>query len=197
MMPAVRPIRLCLAALLAAGIAIAPVRAANVETINVPGLGVLEVDSYDAKVVKVDREKRKIWLKGLKGNQYAIPVPPVFGPLDRVKAGNNLRIRFIEGVLTDVSKPKTGTPGLAIDDTVVQGELDGYPADFFARRLVAVTKLVSVDAAKGTASFEGFDHIIHEVKAQAPAVKAALKTMSVGDLVQVTYIEATSIRILS
>ena len=90
--------------------------------------GAVAADQIEAvvTVVSVDAQKRTVTIRGPKGGTATLDVPPEAQNLDKVKAGDRFRLKYIEAVavaigqggepLTDDKRdvkvaPKGGTPG--------------------------------------------------------------------------------------
>jgi hypothetical protein len=90
--------------------------------------GAVAADQIEAvvTVVSVDTKKRTVTFKGPKGGVATLDVPPEAPNLDKVKAGDRFRLKYIEAVAVAINKggepaaddkrdvkvaPKGGTPG--------------------------------------------------------------------------------------
>ena len=77
-------------------------------------------------VMGVDPDKRTVTVRGPKGNVAVLDVPPEAQNLDKVKAGDRFKMKYVEAVAVAISKggepaesqtrdvtasPKGGTPG--------------------------------------------------------------------------------------
>jgi len=83
-------------------------------------------------VMGVDQDKRTVTIRGPKGNVAVLNVPPEAQNLDKVKAGDRFKMKYVEAVAVAISKggeptesqtrdviasPKGGTPGGSIMKT--------------------------------------------------------------------------------
>jgi hypothetical protein len=71
-----------------------------------PGMIVIDVVEIIATVEAVDKENRKVKLKGADGNVVAIKVDPSMGNLENIKVGDTVHARFTEAVAVSVTEPK-------------------------------------------------------------------------------------------
>ena len=57
------------------------------------------------EVVSIDKENRRVELKGPEGNVVSIKVKPEIGDLDKIKVGDKIRARYTEAVAVSVQSP--------------------------------------------------------------------------------------------
>jgi hypothetical protein len=71
-----------------------------------PGMVVVDVFDAIAEVVSIDKENRKVELKGPEGKIATIKVEPEIGDLEKIKVGDKLRVRYTEAVAVSVQSPE-------------------------------------------------------------------------------------------
>ncbi|MEX0999353.1 MAG: hypothetical protein WD000_05265 [Thermodesulfobacteriota bacterium] len=71
-----------------------------------PGMVIIDVVEIIATVEAVDKENRKVKLKGADGNAVAVKVDPSMGNLENIKVGDTVHARFTEAVAVSVTEPK-------------------------------------------------------------------------------------------
>src|SRR6476620_12346330 len=68
------------------------------QTVIVAGVGPVEVEQLDVEVAEVNLAERMVIVR--QGRQtWPVAVPSVFGDLQNINAGDNVRIRRVEGVI--------------------------------------------------------------------------------------------------
>ncbi|MFG1397833.1 hypothetical protein [Roseixanthobacter pseudopolyaromaticivorans] len=166
---------------------------AAVSVINVPGVGAMNVLSYQARFVSADPATRRVVLETPNGKRWAVIAPPLLGDVMQLANSRQLLIRVLPGLVTALGKAHQGTPGVAISELVLKDGLPGWPEDYGFREVTITSMLVNIDKTNGTISFEGLDGVVRTVKAANPQVLADLQKVELGDLCQITYYEGLAI----
>ncbi|MEP9376839.1 hypothetical protein ABLE91_09015 [Aquabacter sp. CN5-332] len=164
-----------------------------VTTIEVPGVGPMNVLTYNAKFVSADPATRRVVLEGSWGKRWSVLVPPMMGDVMSLANSQSLVIRVLPAVVTYLGKAHQGTPGEVSAEVALDAGLPGWPQDFGFREITITSILVDINKAAGTISFEGIDGIVRTVKAVDAKVLADLQQVQLGDLCQIRYYEGVTI----
>jgi len=187
---------------LAAGVALAapsPAQAqlrptpAEVDTIEVQGVGQVTVLTYRAQFVSADPVTRRVVLEGPYGRRWAVIAPPLLGDLSAFRNSETLIIRVAPGEVTALGKARQGRPGEVVNEVALNAGLPGWPEGFGVREVTITTIFVAIDKAAGTVTFEGLDGVVRTLKASRAQVLADLQQVEPGDLAQITYLEGIAV----
>ncbi|GGF76777.1 hypothetical protein GCM10007301_40810 [Azorhizobium oxalatiphilum] len=189
---------LALGATFGAALIAAPALAQNMptamaSTVLVPGVGPVTVLTYKARVVSMDPKTRRLVLEGASGKRWAVRVPLIAGDINGVRNNQQLLIRLVPGVVTALGKARQGKPGEVVGEVAVEDGLPGWPQGFGVRRVTITTILVNIDKSNGSISFEGPDGQVRTIKAVDQQVLNNMAQVQLGDLCQITYLEALAI----
>lgn len=185
-----RHISLIVALSIAAGIAgCAPYPKIASETVIVAGVGPVEIERLNVRVVSIDRADRSVVVEQ-QGNTWRIDVPPAFGNLDRLREGDRIEIRRIEGALLDIGRSKRGArPGIVYTEAAGDPQFQNLPDRFVVRTITLTARFESFDAATSAVSYVGpFGPRL--LKVADPAIKADLRRLRRGEMVDLTLAEA-------
>lgn len=159
--------------------------------VDVRGIGAVEVDSIEVRVVSVDLPSRSLVVQKA-GHQWRITVPEEAVGLAAVRPRDKLTINSVESALVSVAPPKSAKPDIQFEAATDVGLFNGLPGRWIVRRVIATVKYESLDDSKGTVSFVGPEGP-RTVRVIDPAVAAALKKLKKGELVTLTFTQATEI----
>lgn len=71
-----------------------------------PALVAVDVFEAIAEVVSIDKENRKVELKGPEGNVATVKVEPEIGDLTKIKVGDKIRVQYTEAMAISIQSPK-------------------------------------------------------------------------------------------
>jgi len=170
-----------------AGCATSPV--VTTQTVIVAGVGPVDIERLNVRVVSVDRPNRTVVVEQ-RGQQWLVNVPPVFGNLDNVREGDMVDISRIEGVVVEVRPSRRGSrPGITYTETASASVFQNLPERFVTRSLTLTARFERFDAANGTVSYVG-PLGPRTLTVADPAVKERLRRFKRGDMVDLTFEEA-------
>lgn len=161
-----------------------------------PGVGRVTTLTYRAKVVSANPATRRVVLETPNGKRWAVKAPLIVGDLSLLRNGETIIVRLVPGLVTALGKARQGVPGEVINDVGLNDGLPGWPEGFGVRRVTITTILVNIDKVSGTISFEGPDGYVRAIKAADQKVLADLAQVNIGDLCQITYVEAVAFNAL-
>lgn len=175
-----------LLALLACLLALAPAAAQS------PKDGAMAVDQTEAvvTVVSVDRQKRTVTIRGPKGGVATLNVPPESQNLDKVKAGDRFRMKYIEAVAVGIRKG--GEPASDDKREVKVSPKGGTPGGMVMRTR---TRSVVVDAVDYTNRYMAVRGKGGETVALKVADDVPLEQLTAGDRITVVHTEALAVEL--
>lgn len=169
-----------------AGCATGPV--VTSQTVIVAGVGPVEIERLNVRVVDIDRPNRTVIVEQ-RGRQWLVEVPPLFGDLQTVRVGDNVEIRRVEGVLVDVGRKRRGSkPGITYTEAT-SGPFQNLPDKYVVRGVTITARFEQFDAASGVVSYVG-PLGPRSITVTDPAVRAELQTFRKGEMVDLSFVEA-------
>lgn len=129
---------------------------------GVPGGVYSEVETLEATVINIDREKRLVVLEDDAGHQRQVSVPPERVNFDQVQVGDRVKISAARETVISVEEPGTATDE---QSGVAARAADGEKPGFLLAESTQVTATVeSLDEAQRTATLKFSDGSSRVVK---------------------------------
>lgn len=176
-------------AVMSAASGCAPYPLVSSETVVVAGVGPVEVERLNVRVVSVNRAARSVVVAQGR-HQWLVSVPPVFGDLRRVRAGDMVEISRIEGAAVDVRRSRRGDrPGITYREAVSGPPFHNLPDKYVVRAVTLTARFERFDPASNIVSYVG-PLGPRSLTVADPAVRAELQTFGRGDMVDLTFAEA-------
>ncbi|MGX1791165.1 hypothetical protein ACWIGM_30760 [Bosea sp. NPDC055332] len=167
----------------------APYPLVSSETVVVAGVGPVEVERLNVRVVSVNRAARSVVVAQGR-HEWLVSVPPVFGDLRRVRAGDMVEISRIEGAAVDVRRSRRGDrPGITYTEAVSGPPFQNLPDKYVVRAATLTARFERFDPVSSVVSYVG-PFGPRSLTVVDPAVKAELQTFGRGDMVDLTFAEA-------
>ncbi|HYR37468.1 MAG TPA: hypothetical protein VEQ87_24475 [Burkholderiales bacterium] len=154
--------------------------------------GAMIADQIDAvvTVVSVDQAKRTVTVRGPKGGVATLNVPPEAQNLDKVKAGDRFRVKYIEAVAVGIG---TGGEPAANDQREVKvAPKGGTPGGLVVR---TQKRSVVVDAVDYTNRYIAVRGTSGTTLALKVADGVPLEQLSAGDRISVVHTEALAVEL--
>jgi Cu/Ag efflux protein CusF len=151
-----------------------------------PETAAAQIITASGTVLKIDKDKRLVTVKGDRGYEVEAKVSPNVN-LDKVKVGDRVSAAYYEEVA--VSLHKQGEQAPKMTQTVT--ERGGVTAE----QTTVTAKVVSVDKDNNEVEFRGPSGGNHMVKVEDPDMQAQLAKIRSGDNVDVTYTQAIAVSI--
>ena len=152
--------------------------------------GVVAAQSVEltATVMEIDHKTRAVTLKAADGRTESFVVGEAAKNLDQVQKGDVVVVTYAEALAYEV---KTGgaTGSTTIAATAKPGE---NPAGVIARETKVTVTITAIDEKAPTITFKGPGGNTRTIKVKHPE---KLKTVKVGDQVELTYTEALALTI--
>ena len=145
-----------------------------------------------ATVEKIDREKRTVTLKDEQGKSRTVNVPEEVQAFDRIKKGDKIRMTYKESIALAVHRPGEAKPEQKVTETTekIEGAMPGRAME---RKQTISAEVVSVDPKKNTVKIKLPEGQTKELTVQDPDVRARLKELKPGSVVQIDYTEAMAV----
>lgn len=146
-----------------------------------------------ATIETTDAKTRQVLLKGQDGTYITMVAGPEVRNFAQIKPGDRVFTHY-EGALV----ARIGTPGHTMlsdadvieGESAARGEKPGGARYLEMRRKIKIT---AIDLDRNTVSFIGPANIPRVVQVRSPQMQAFLRTLKVGDYVDVSYREAAMI----
>jgi hypothetical protein len=154
--------------------------------------GALVADQIDAvvTVVSVDQQKRTVTVRGPKGGVATLKVPPEAQNLDKVKAGERFRMKYIEAVAVGIGKG--GEPAADDQREVKVAPKGAAPGGMVMRTQKRSVVIDAVDYTNRYIAVRGTDNATLALKV---ADGVPLEQLSAGDRITVVHTEALAVEL--
>lgn len=167
----------------------APYPLVSSETVIVAGIGPVEIERLNVRVVSVNRADRSVVVEQGR-RRWLVNVPPVFGDLRRVRAGDMVEISRIEGAAVDVRRSRRGDrPAITYTEAVSGPVFQNLPDKYVVRTVTLTARFESFDPASSIVNYDGPLGPRSRTVVD-PVVKSELQTFRRGDMVDLTFAEA-------
>ncbi|MGO4736857.1 hypothetical protein AB4099_09955 [Bosea sp. 2KB_26] len=162
---------------------------AAAQTVIVAGVGPAAIDELNVKVAAVDRPNRTMIVQQ-RSHRWLVEVPEVFGDLSKVKVGDNLEIRRIDGAIAAVTRGKKGLkPGIRYSEGKSDAVFQNLPSRFVTRTATVTAKFNGFDPAKKIVTIDGPDGR-RSLPVADPTLVADLQKLKRGDMIELVFTEA-------
>jgi len=154
------------------------------------GEAVVAAVQVTAKVTKINQKTREITLRTDDGQEYSFVADPAVKNLAQVKKGDVVTATYTEALAYEVKKG--GTAGA--DKTVAgaAAQPGKKPAAAIGQKVTLTVAIVAIDTNVPSVTFKGPAGNTRKIKVQDPE---KLKGVSVGDTVDITYVEAIALKV--
>lgn len=182
------PALLATAALL--GIASTPVLAqkdGQTAVATAPGKAVaVRTRSLTATVTEIDVAKRQVTLKGPKGDAVPMTVGPEVRNLDKIKAGDQVVVRYQEALSLTLKKDGKDLPSASETVGAARAQPGQAPGGGAVQQIEVTADVVAVDAKNQVVTLKGPQRTV-DLLVRDPA---QFKLIKVGDQIQAVYAQA-------
>jgi hypothetical protein len=150
--------------------------------------------SVVATIESVDPQTREVLLTVAGGNRQVMELGPEVKNFAQLRPGQRVNVTYREGLLAQVAQPGSDSaPSAAVaSSSAAPGQL---PAGSVSRTVRARVTVTEIDIARNTVAFVGPRGIPHVVAVRDPRMQALLRTLHPGSQVDLTYLEALSIKV--
>jgi hypothetical protein len=148
-----------------------------------------------ATVEAVDRAERLVTLKAADGDAFTIHAGENVRNLPQVEVGDRVVIRYREAIAAELAKPGEPTSVGEVSAEATRAPAGAKPGVEVARRIKAIVRIEALNLVTHTVSFSEHGGAPQTLVVQDPEMQAFLKTLKVGDEVEVTYDEALAVSV--
>ena len=160
---------------------------AQAQSISVPGVGPVQAEKVQVRVVSVDRNSRNVVVER-RGRRWQLSVPEEFGPLTTLRPRDGLDISRVSGVAVSASPSRSARPDIVLSGGITTGAFEGLPAKWVQRKVTVTGKFVSL-SADNLLTIDGPDGR-RMIPVADPAILQTLRGMKAGQMMDVVFAEA-------
>ena len=186
--------RIAKTVLLLAALTLPGLAAAKDQTAEGPA-AVARIAEARATVESVDLAERSVVLKRDDGVIETINVPPEARNLPQVKPGDRVALRYTQAVASEPAKADGSAP-VESSGGIGLAPPGSRPAGAMYEAVRIRVKVDAIDRKANTATVTGPGGETKTIAVRSPRMRAFLKTVKVGDLVDVTLVEALEMAVL-
>lgn len=142
-----------------------------------------------ATVVRVDLKTREVELRDEKGKVFTISVNEAVKNLDQVRPGDVVKATLTDSIAYEVKKPGQATPGTVVKPGESRLEPGEKPKGVTGKTTTKTVTVAALDLKAPSVTFKDSKGELQTMAVKDPSRLAGVK---VGDLVELTYTEATA-----
>ena len=180
-------VRFSLAAMVAAGTGLAISVAAAVT--------VSDEDQIRAVIESVDPATRQVLLRGPQGGMVTVAAGPEVRNFAQLKPGDQVVVTYREALAAELAKPGSSAPPAQLVQRTSRAAPGATPGASAEQMIRARVKITGINRQHNTVSFVGPAQIERTVNVTDPDMQNFLKTLNVGDEVDLTYTEAIAVSV--
>jgi len=158
---------------------------------------VTEEEEVSATVETVDQAQRSVLLRGPQGGLLTVVAGPEVRNLAQVKPGDRVVVRYREALAAKLAKPGTPVPVVEVTESADRAPLGAKPGASEEQSLQVRVKITRIDLRHNLVSFIGPARIERTTEVFDPEMQQLLRTLHVGDEVDLTYTEAVAVNVES
>ncbi len=147
-----------------------------------------------ATVLAVDVPTRELALKTPSGEEVVLVVGDEVRNLDKLKVGDQVKVRYKEAVYVKVDKRPGGKPSLTAEEDVSRAAKGSHPGAAIQREVSVSALIEELDPPNYVVTVKGPRGNLVDVIVDNPEVFGKL---NIGDLVEITYTRAVAVSVES
>lgn len=179
-----------LAACAAVSLGLAAAALAQAPAAAPKGEAVLASAQVSATVAKIDHKTREVTLKAEDGQEYTFVADEAVANLAQVQKGDVVTATYTEAIAYEVKKGGKADAAAAVVGGAAP--LGAKPAAVVGGTVTVTVAIAALDAKVPSVTFKGPGGNTRTIKVKDPA---KLKGVSVGDTVEITYVEALAMKV--
>ena len=158
--------------------------------------GDVEVSQIRAKVVRINRSRRTLTLRGPEGNHVTVTAGPEVRNFASIKQGDDVILRYTQSTAVVISKPGTKLPDVSVVDSRMQAPPGGLPAGAVGRQVAVTGLIVGIDPNTHVLSVvDQHGGAVRNFLVRAPERQAEMRSLKVGELITVISTEAIAVAV--
>jgi hypothetical protein len=155
---------------------------------------VSETVKMTATVKAIDYDSRLITLQGPEGKAMTVEAGPEVKRLKEIKVGDMVVINYTQAIAAELKKAGTSS-GVSVKEDVKRAKASEKPGVSGKREVQATVTIDAVDLKNNIVTFTGPQGNVNIVAVQRPQMREFIKTLKVGDKVDVTFTEAVAVSV--
>lgn len=155
---------------------------------------VSETVKLTATVKSVDYDNRLITLQGQDGKAMTVEASPEVKRLKEIKAGDMVVIDYTQAIAVELKKAGSAS-GVSVKEDVKRAKASEKPGISGQREVKSTVTIDAVDLKNNIVTFTGPQGNVNIVAVKRPQMREFLKTLKVGDKVDVTFTEAVAVSV--
>jgi len=157
-----------------------------------PGVaGAAQTVKVTATITNIDAATREVTVKGPKGREVTLLVPPEVKNFAQMKVGDHVNVQYTEALMLELKKGSTAPVARSEQTGAGTAKPGERPAAIAGREITVTAEVVALDPKSQTVSLRGPKQTV-DVKVPDPE---QFKRVAKGDRVEVTYAEALAIAV--
>lgn len=145
-----------------------------------------------AGVIAIDHSTRSVALRMADGSEIAFQAGPQVEQLDKVEAGDSVRVSYLESVVYHLRKPGESAPGVSVQEEAIRAEPGEAPSAAAARSVFVTATVRAIDASVPSVTLESSNG---EQRTLRVRNADRLKGVKIGDLVEFTFTQAIAVEL--
>ena len=152
-----------------------------------------ELSTVQATVQAVYPDKRSLTLVGPSGHPQTIFVGKNV-QLDTIRAGDKVNVSYYQGFAAQIAK---GTTKLSDPDAAqfTLKSANDLPGGGVGESVTSTVKILGIDPGTNTVDFQEANGSQHVIKVKSPNMQKFIRTLKVGDVVDVTYTDSVAVSV--
>ena len=155
---------------------------------------VSETVKLTATVMSVNYDSRLITLQGKDGKTLTVEASPEVKRLKEIKVGDMVVIALTQAIAVELKKAGSAS-GVSVKEEVKPTKAGERPGISGQREVKSTVTIDAVDLKNNIVNFTGPKGNVNVVAVQRPEMREFLKTLKVGDKVDVTFTEAVAVSV--
>ena len=155
---------------------------------------VSETVKMTTTVKAIDYDSRLITLQGPEGKAMTVEAGPEVKRLKEIKVGDMVVINYTQAIAAELKKAGTSS-GVSVKEDVKRAKASEKPGVSGKREVQATVTIDAVDLKNNIVTFTGPQGNVNIVAVQRPQMREFIKTLKVGDKVDVTFTEAVAVSV--
>ncbi len=157
-------------------------------------MSMMEKQSAEATVVKVDTAKRHLVLQGDNGQEFTVNVPESVKRLKEIKTGDKIKVDYYESMALSLEPAGAGTTGMK-SKTMTERQSGKLPGGTIAHQESGTVEIVKIDKSDNKLTVKRPNGDMDVINVKSPELQSHLDQLKEGDKVKATYTEAAVVNI--